>query len=68
MAKHTDNTAEVHAQRLDALAIALVQFHPELMTAVLSDEARIKIAKAIDDLIAHHCLRVTMALAKIEGK
>lgn len=38
------------------LASALMQFHPELLTAITSDRGAAEIVEAIDTLIARHVL------------
>lgn len=56
------NEREILERKKSALASALMQFHPELLTAITSDKGSAEIAEAINDLIEHHCLKVRMAV------
>lgn len=54
---------ELIAKRKLAVARALLQFHPELLTAITSDKGSSEIADAINDLVEAHCLKLMVTLA-----
>ena len=45
-----------------AVARALMQFHPELLTAITSDKGSSEIADAINSLVEAHCLKLMVTL------
>lgn len=62
------NEQEILTKRKAALASALMQFHPELLTAITSDKGAAEIADAINALIEFHCLVLRMDIAGGTGQ
>lgn len=54
------NSKELIEKRKTELATSLMQFHPELLTAIISDLGSAQIADRINALIEAHCLAVMM--------
>ena len=51
---------ELVEKRKKALADTLIQFHPELLTAIVSDKGSSEIADSINSLIEAHCMSLLM--------
>jgi hypothetical protein len=59
---------EMIEKRKAELATSLMQFHPELLTAITSDTGSSEIANRINALIEAHCLSLMMGAATGKAK